>query len=87
MEEQIDVDFNPTEYLIPKGYFIDRTFWEHIDENMDVPSKSEMKFYVPTIRARKGWMEKLKQVYNLEPQTVYESSIVNLPEEITAEEI
>jgi hypothetical protein len=86
-EQEIDVNFNPQEFLVPENWFIDGTFWEHIDQNMSVPSVCKTKFYIPQKRAKKSWPEKLKQFYGIEPQAVYETSVLNLPNEITAEEI
>lgn len=87
VEQEIDINFSPLEFLVPTDWFIDGTFWEHIDDKMSVPSSCQTKFYIPTTRARKGWPEKLKQIYGVEPQAVYETSVLNLPNEITAEEI
>lgn len=85
-EQEIDINFNPLEFVIPH-MFIDKNFWEHIDGNMSVPTSCSERFYVPNTRARKDWPEKLKQFYNVEPYVVYDSSVVNLPAEITAQEI
>jgi len=88
-ETDLDIDFNPREFVVPTGWFIDGTFWEHIDENCSVPSSTSCKtrFYVPTARAKKGWPEKIKLTFNVEPWVVYDMAVLNLPNEITAEEI
>jgi len=87
-EQEIDINFGPADYLVPERFFIDRTFWEHIDEHMSVPSsKNCPRFYVPQTRARKGWTEKLKVRFGVEPFIEYDPAVLNLPNEITAEEI
>lgn len=86
-EQEIDINFSPQEFLVPSNWFIDGTFWEHIDDKMSVPSSCQTKFYIPTTRAKKDWPEKLKQLYGIEPQAFYDPKILTLPEEITAEEI
>jgi hypothetical protein len=87
-ETDIDINFSPLEFVTP-SMFIDKTFWEHLDVHSSIPSSPTAKFafYVPQTRAKKGWPEKLKQFYNVEPHVVYDSAVISLPNEISAEEI
>ena len=87
VETEIDHNFSPLEFVVPSNWFIDRTFWEYIDENLSIPSLCKTRFYIPTTRAKKGWPEKLKQYFSVEPSVSFDSEIINLPNEITAEEI
>ena len=88
-QPELDVDFNPSEFVVPSNWLIDNSFWEHINENCTVPSSPSCKarFYVPTVRAQKGWPEKLRQHFGVEPWVIYDPAVLNLPNEITAEEI
>ena len=54
IEQDIDVNFSPLEFLVPRNWFIDNSFWEYLDENSSIPSNCKTKFYVPKIRAKKG---------------------------------
>jgi len=86
-EQDIDINFNPLDFVVPGNWLIDDSFWEHLDENSTIPSNCKTRFYIPQIRAKKGWPEKLKQYFNIGPWLVYDPKVINLPDEITAEEI
>ncbi len=87
IESELDIDFNPSDFVVPSDWFIDNSFWEHLDENCGVPSSCKTRFYIPTARAKKGWPEKLEQFFGVKPWVVYDPSVLNLQNEISVEEI
>lgn len=74
----MDEQFNPADYAYSGPMPIDESFWVELDGNEAVPTTSDLKFYSPSKKTKKGWAERLEQ-RGVTPFFVLEPAVCALP--------
>jgi hypothetical protein len=86
----IAIDFNPRNYQVPNEgiyRFTDACFWAELNGDEGIFKKRKNVFHIPTQKSSKDWPDLLKAKYGIEPKINYDQEIVNLPLQVTEEQL